>query len=266
MAHTLYENFVLENQFTDILETKLNTMNFMTLDTDLQSEAGMKKKINRYTYKGNVEKVAKGAKNTERGSVSFVGKEYEVIVKQQTFDYQDEDVMQDPLVVQVAMEGSATEMVNDLNNDFFTEIAKTETQHEHTGALSYDVVVDAIEKMNIEDETGLFLLIGNDLKAQIRKDPDFKSSRLGEILYNGQIGDISGVPVAVSKKVPENTAYLATKQAVKCFVKKNSEIEQDRDIETRTNTVVTRKVGLVALVDSTKAVKINLTPSRKVSK
>lgn len=260
MANTLYDNVVLESKINDILETKLNAQNFMTIDTDLQAEAGMKKRINAYTYEGNVEEVAKGAKNTLKGKVTFQGNDYEVKVKQQTVEIQDEDIMQDPLVVEVAMEGSAIEMVNDLNADFFTEIAKTTTQHEHTGDFSYDVVVDAIEKMNIEDETGLFLLVGNDLKAQIRKDEDFKASRLGEILYAGQIGDICGVPVSVSKKVPANTAFLATKEAVKCFVKKEAEVEQDRDIETRTNTFVTRKVGLVALVDSTKAVKINVTP------
>lgn len=262
MANVLYDNIVLESQLNDILETKLNAQNFMTIDGDLQSQAGMKKRINVYTYEGTVEEVAKGAKNTERGKVTFAGKDYEVKVKQQVFDYADEDVMQDPLVVQVGVKGVATEMINDLNNDFFNEIAKTSTLHNVSGALSYDAIVDAIEKMNIEDEAGLFLIIGNDLKAQIRKDEDFKASRLGEILYNGQIGDICGVPVAVSKKVPANTAFLATKEAVKCFVKKSSEVEQVRDAETRTNTVVSRKVGLVALVDSTKAVKITVSPSR----
>ena len=258
--NVVYANFVLENKFKDILETKLDSIKFMTVDTDLQGVEGMKKTINTYTYDGAVEAVAEGATNTTRGKVTFVDKDYDVIVKQQVFDYTDEQAMKDRNVVEVGVKGSAVEMINDLNNDFFTEIAKTSTLHTHTGALSYDVIVDAIEKMNIEDETGLFLLIGTDLKAQIRKDPDFKASRLGEMLYHGQIGDICGVPVAVSKKVPENTAYLATKEAVTCFIKKQNEVEQDRQKEKRINTVITRKVALVALTDATKAVKITVTP------
>lgn len=258
--NVVYDNFVLENKFKDILETKLDAIKFMTVDTDLQGVEGMKKTINTYTYDGAVEAVAEGATNTTRGKVTFVDQDYDVIVKQQVFDYTDEQAMKDRNVVEVGVKGSATEMVNDLNNDFFTEIAKTSTLHTHTGALSYDVIVDAIEKMNIEDETGLFLLIGTDLKAQIRKDPDFKASRLGEMLYHGQIGDICGVPVAVSKKVPANTAYLATKEAVTCFIKKQNEVEQDRQKEKRINTVITRKVALVALTDATKAVKITVTP------
>ena len=258
--NVVYDNFVLENKFKDILETKLDSIKFMTVDTDLQGVEGMKKTINTYTYEGAVEAVAEGATNTTRGKVTFADQDYEVKVKQQVFDYTDEQAMKDKNVVEVGIKGSATEMVNDLNNDFFTEIARTSTLHTHTGALSYDVIVDAIEKMNIEDETGLFLLIGTDLKAQIRKDADFKASRLGEMLYHGQIGDICGVPVAVSKKVPENTAYLATKEAVTCFIKKQNEVEQDRQKEKRINTVITRKVALVALTDATKAVKITVTP------
>ena len=254
--NVVYENFVLENKFKDILETKLDTVKFMTVDTDLQGVEGMKKTINTYTYEGAVEAVAEGAGNTERGKVTFVGQEYDVIVKQQVFDYTDEQAMKDKNVVEVGVKGSATEMVNDLNNDFFTEIAKTTTLHSHSGAFNYDVVVDAIEKMNIEDEAGLFLLIGNDLKAQIRKDEDFKASRLGEMLYNGQIGDICGVPVAVSKKVPAGTVFVATKEAVTCFVKKGVEVEQSRVANKRLNSIIPRKVNLVALTDSTKAVKI----------
>ena len=133
--------------------------------------------------------------------------------------------------------------------------------------MNYDTVVDAIEKMNVcEDETGLFLLIGNDLKAALRKDEDFKAARLGEMLFNGQIGSICGVPVVVSRKVPQGVAYLATKEAVKMFVKKSSEVEQDRDKERRINTYITRKVGVVCLVDDTKCVKINISGARKASK
>jgi hypothetical protein len=43
---------------------------------------------------------------------------------------------------------------------------------------------------------------------------------------------------------------------VRLFIKKGTEIEQERDANTRKNTVYTRKVALVALVDDRKLVKI----------
>lgn len=266
--NVLYDNFVLENKIKDILETTLNTVQFMTVDNQLEQSAGMIKYINTYEYDGAVQAVAEGATNTVRGKVSFTEKDYRVGVKQQVFDYTDEQFMKDPMVVEVGAKGMGTEMVNDMNNDFFTEIAKTTTLHS-APTFSYDTVVDAIEKMNVvENEAGLFLLIGNDLKSEIRKDADFKSARLGEILFNGQIGDICGVPVIVSKKVPANTAYLATKEAVTLFTKKGIELESDRDKERRMNTEISRKVCLVALTDATKAVKISIggTRTAKASK
>ena len=259
--HKLLDRKVVEDRIVDILETSLDTVQLMTIDNDLAQEAGMVKHINSYVYEGAVEAVAEGAGNTERGKVVVSEKEYRVQVKQQVFDYTDEQYMKDPKVVEVGAKGMSIEMKNDLNNDFFVEIAKTSTLH-NAQTFSYDTVVDAIEKMNLEDESGLFLLIGNDMKAMIRKDEDFKASKMGEILYTGQIGAIGGVPVIVSKKVPAKTVYLATKEAVTLFNKRGVELEADRQKEKRINTEITRKVCLVALTDATKAVKITISPAR----
>lgn len=256
MANTVYQNFVLESRLSDLLNTKLNTRSLMTVDNSLTESAGMIKKINTYTYTGKVEKLAKGAKNTIRGAVSYTPKQYEVEVSQQVFDYYDEEFMQDPKVVEMGMNGAATLMVNDMNEKYFAELKKATLSHSVKGAFNYDAVVDAIQLMNLEDEAGLFLIIGNDLKAEVRKDEDFKAARQGEMLFNGQIGSICGVPVLVSKLVPANTAYLATKEAVTLYTKKDSEVEQERQGEIRQNTVIMRKVNLVALTDATKVVKI----------
>ena len=254
--NVVFDNEVLENKIADTLETGLNAMSFMTVDRDLEQNAGMKKVIHTYTYEGAVEAVKEGQANTEKAKLTFVENEYEVQVKQEEFEYTDEQFMKDPMILEAGLKGAGTSMINDLNNDFFTEIAKTTTLSTYTGAIKYDDIVDAISKMNLEDEAGLYVLINPAQKAEIRKDADFKASRMGEIIHSGQIGDISGIPVAVSKKVPANTVFVATKEAVTCFVKKEVEVEQDRIKNRRLNSIIPRKVGLVALTDSTKAVKI----------
>ena len=160
--NVILDRKVVEDRITDILETSLDTVQLMTIDNDLVQGAGMVKNINTYEYQGAVEAVAEGATNTTRGKVVFTEKEYRVKVKQQVFDYTDEKYMKDPMVVELGAKGMATEMKNDMNNDFFEEIHKTTTLHS-ASKFSYDVVVDAIEKMNLEDEKGLFLLVGNDL-------------------------------------------------------------------------------------------------------
>lgn len=258
VKHTVYENFILESRLNDLLNTKLNTRSLMKVDTDLTEDAGMKKVVNVYDYDGVVQDVAMGEGNTQKGKVTFLPREYVVKVSQQTFEYYDEQAMQDPKIVDMGIQGGSQVMVNDLNSKFFAELKKATLNHEYPKAqdLSYDAVVDALDLINLEEEDNLVLIIGTDSRTAIRKDEDFKSARQGEILFNGQIGNIAGTPVVVSNLVEKNTAYLMEKGAVTLFVKKESEVEQERDAEIRENKVIMRKVGLVALTDATKVVKI----------
>lgn len=256
-THFLYSNEFLSSQYESILKTKINARTFMTIDNNLTENAGMIRKINKYTYAGQVEKLARGAKNTDakRGKVTVTSTPYTVAVNQQVFDYTDEDIMIDPNVVEVGLKGMAEVTANDFTAAYYAETKKASLSQEYPATgLNYDSIVDAIAKMKLEDESGLFLLINTAQKAEIRKDPDFKGARLGEILFNGQIGTITGIPVVVSKAV--ETPILATKEAVTLFVKKENEIEQDRDKEARINTVIARTVYICALTDATKIVKL----------
>ncbi len=255
-AHVLYENEVLENKMTDLVNTKLDCRSLMTIDYSLTTSAGLKKVVNKYTYAGKVEKLAKGAKNTTRGKVTFVPVEYVVARYQQTYDYNDMDVMQDPMVLDVASNGAATLMSNEIKDEYFTELAKISNSYNYAkGAKpNYATIVDALAELDQEVEDGMFILMGNDGRATFRKDPDFIASKQGEILYTGQFGSICGLPCLYSKKVPAGTIYVTEKPAIKFLVKKEGSIEQDRDIETKDNTVVYERHGLIALVDDTRSV------------
>ena len=255
MAIALYENFVLENKMTDLVNTNLDTNALFTTDTSLESEAGLKKIINKYTYSGTVEKLEKGAKNTTKGSVALVPTEYLVERYQQTFAYNDMDVMQDPNVLDVLTNGAATLMANHIRTQYFAELAKISNTSTYT-TLNYDTIVDALQTIGREVESDQFIIMGLDGKAAIRKDADFKASRQGEILYTGQFGNIAGVPCLFSTLVPAGTVYITAKDQVKLFVKKAGTVEQDRDIETKNNTVVYSRYGLMSLVDETKSIKL----------
>ena len=251
-TNTVYANKVIEAKAKDLLTTSVNTRNLMTVDTELAQEAGMTKTINVYTYTGEAQELAAGEGNTNRGSITYEGKDYTVKMVQQAFDYQDEDFMKDNTIVDNMLKGANQVMVNKMASDFYAEAAKaTLTQ---TGAISYDTVVDAIAKLNIEDESGLFIIITPEQKAAIRKDVDYKAARMGEVVYNGQIGTVAGIPVIVSKAA--GNAYVMSKDAIKLFMKKDLEIEQERNADTRTNSVYLRTAYLVALVDATKICKI----------
>lgn len=255
MAIALYENFVLENKMTDLVNTNANINALYTIDNSLALEAGLKKVVNKYTYSGTVEKLAKGAKNTVRGSVTLVPTEYVVERYQQTFGYNDMDIMQDPYVLDVLTTGAAQTMANEIREEYFAELEKI-SNSDTFETFGYDVVVDALAKIGREVENDQFIVMGLDTKAEVRKDADYKASRQGEILYTGQFGDICGVPCICSALVPEGTVYITAKDQVKFLVKKSGSVEQDRDIETKDNTVVYERHGLMALVDETKSIKL----------
>ena len=153
MANTGYENFVLESRLTDLLNTKMDTRSFMTIDDSLEGVPGMKKTINVYTFTGQVEKLEKGSGNSDRGAVSFSKKDYKVELEQQAFDYFDEEFMMDPNIVDMGLQGSAQLMINAANTKFFEELAKASLEHQYSDALKYDDIVDAIALLKLEDES-----------------------------------------------------------------------------------------------------------------
>lgn len=261
MAIQLYDNFVVENKITDTVNSLLDVNSLMTVDNTLTTDAGLTKKVHKYTYTGHVEQLAKGAKNTSYGEIAMTETDYTVKRYQQTYKFNDIDVMTDPFIQDVFADGAAKAMANEIRTEYFTEVAKISNSVTVSGDLTYDAIVDALQEIGVENEDNLFLIMGGDGKAAIRKDSDFIASRQGEILYTGQFGTICGVPCVFSKLVPAGKVYATKKDAVKFFVKREGTVEQDRDIETKDNTVVYERHGLIALVDDTESAIITFTPA-----
>lgn len=257
MAHTIYENEVLSNKVNDILKTQVNLNSYMTIDHSLAENAGMKKVINVYSSTGTIEELGMGEGNSTSLEVSFTPVEYEVKTYQGKFAFYDEQEMQDPMVVDVGLNHSADYMTNAFVDKAVAEFEKA-TLTAPASAWSFDAVVDAIAAMNLENESGLFLLVSPADKAAIRKALKDDLKYNSDIVTTGYIGSIANVPVIVTKAVPANKGYLATNEAVTCFIKKDTETEYLRDADKRNNTYWIRKVAVVALTDATKAVKINI--------
>lgn len=256
MAHTIYENFVLENKMEDLLTTAVDMNAYMTADTSLTENAGMKKKVNTYTATGNVQELGMGEGNTEDIEVSFITNEYEVGTTQGRTYYYDEQEMTDPYAIDVALKGLADIMTNDLTAKAIGEFKKA-TMVQYGATWIFDNIVDAIAKMNLEKEEGLFLLINPAQQAAFRKNLKDDLKYVEGFVRAGYIGTVCGVPVIISKAVPVGEAYLATREAITCFIKKGNEIEQERDANTRKNTIFARKVMLVALTNATKVVRLS---------
>lgn len=252
MANTVYDKKIIESVATDLLTTKVNTRSLMNVDTSLTEGSGMTKVINVYSYTGAAEELGAGEGNSTRGAVAPQTAEYKVKRVQANFDYTDEDFHADNNVVDFGVEGATNELKNKMNADFAAECAKATLSV--PGGLSYDTIVDAIAKLNIEDESGIFVVIPNEDKAILRKDEDYKTARMGEVVYGGQVGTICGLPVIASKAV--DAPYVMTKDAIKLFLKKDIEAGTQRDEDTCVNSVYVRAFYICALTDATKICKI----------
>ena len=257
--HTLYENFVLENKMTDLVNTNLDVNSLFTVDNSLATEAGLIKYVNKYTYAGEVEQLEAGAKNADekKGKVTYEQTPHTVKRYQHTFEYNDVDVMKDPYFLDVATTGASTVMANEIKDEYFDELAKV-TNTDTYDVLNYDRIVDALAAIGREVESDMFIVMGLEARRDIRKDEDFKASRQGEILYTGQFGTIAGIPCLFTKHkaCANGEVFITAKDQVKFFVKKDGSVEQDRDIETKDNTVVYERHGVMALVDETKSYKL----------
>lgn len=255
MSHKIYENFVLENKLEDLLITHLDLNQFATHDSSLVEAPGMKKIIHTYTSTGDVEDLAMGEGNTDGIVVSFSDEEYEVGTTQGRFSYYDEQEMTDPMVVDAGLDGLAKRMANDLTEKIVAEMDKANLLF--TGSnWEFGDFVDAIAMYPYEDENGLFCLINPAQKADIRKALADDLKYVEDFARTGYIGSVCGVPIYVSKAVPEGSAFLATKEAITIFTKKGAETEQERDANVRMNTVYARKVALVAITDKTRIIKM----------
>ena len=254
MANTVFNNKVIEAKAKELLTTAVNTRSLMTIDNSLTANAGMTKTINVYTYSGVVEELGVGEGNTGKGSITYEGKDYTVKMNQQRFAYYDEDFMKDNTIVDNMLKGANQQMVNKMTADFVAELDKATITHT-AATFGYDAIVDAISKLNIEDESKLYVLIPNEWKADLRKDADYKAAQMGSVIYNGQVGEVCGLPVVATKALTDK-AYVMTNEAIKCFMKKDVEVAQEREENERENIVYLRSAYVVALEDATKICEI----------
>ena len=260
-----YDNFVLENKIKSILDTKLDMNRFMTPDYDLVEEPGMTKKIHKYIGTGEVEDLERGAGNTKFVDAEFSEEEYVVSRTQGQAKYFDDDIMTDPVLIDAKVKYLAEGMVNDWTKKAIAEFQKSTNTATITD-WSFADFVDAISVYaeEHEDEDGLFFLVGMTAVPSIRKALNDNLKYVESYVRSGYIGNVAGVPIYMSKALDnmdedsegQPVGFLATREAVTAFIKKDVRVEQDRDIDKKENFIVADRYAVIALTDETKCVKL----------
>ena len=256
-----YANDIIENKLEEKLNTLLSMSNYLTVDTSLEGVDGMIKYIHTYKSTGGAQDVSEGSGNTTKMSIQYESVPYTCTTSQATFEYTDEQLAKDSFMIDAGVEDLAKAIANDYNSKAVAEVEKT-TNTVTTTAFSFDNFADAIALLGnggLEDseEAGFVALVNPATKAALRKALKDDLQYVEAFVRAGYIGSICGIPVYTCKDVSADTIDIFSPKAVTCFMKKDVETEQDRNIETRKNTIVARNVKVIALVDERYAVKIS---------
>ena len=259
MANVAYENFFLSNEVEDQYNSHLDLQSFCTIDNSLVGTPGMKRVINVYRATDGTEKLIMGAGNTKSIEVNFTDSEYEILLAQNRFQYYDEQAMRDPNLVPVGMKHAGTDMFNTVNADIFAEFNKTGLVVPAT-AFDFGAFVDAAAALNVEkvENLSLFGFVCPKDMAKVRKALKDDLKYVEAYVKAGYVGTVAGISLYTKADAEEGTIIVGTKDAVTIFNKKGTEVEQERDANTRQNSIYSRKYYLAALTDETKAVKITL--------
>lgn len=267
MANTVYPNFYLSNEVEDQFNSHLNLQQFCTVDNTLEGTAGMIRKINVYRATNGTEKLQMSKGNTKSIEVTYSDEDYTIELAQNRFKYFDEQAMTDPMLVPVGVRHMGTDMFNTVNDDIYGEFKKTKLSVTPT-KLDFGAFVDAVALLNIEGDnepsevaSQCFAFVSPADMAKLRKELKDDLKYVESFARTGYVGTVAGVNLYTKKDATAGTVVVATKKAVTIFNKKGTEIEQERDANTRENSIYSRKYYVVALTDETKAVKIVVTPS-----
>lgn len=257
MANIVYDNFVLSNEIEDQYNSHLDLQTFCTVDNSLVGTAGMLRKVNVYKATDGTEKLTIGNGNSKSIEVGFTPREYRILLAQNRFKYYDEQAMTDPQLVPVGTKHMGTDMFNTVNADIYAEFAKA-TQVVVVTEFNFDAFADAQSVLALEDLEGvsIFAFVSPTDVAELRKKLKDSLQYVEAYAKNGYIGTVAGVNIYTKKDAVTGSIYMATREAVTLFNKKGTEVEQERDPNTRENSIYSRKYYLAALTDETKDVKI----------
>jgi hypothetical protein len=233
------------------------------VDNSLEGVPGMKRRINVYSATDGTQKLGVGEGNTKSIEVSYVDKEYEILLAQNRFEYYDEQAMIDPMLVPVGTRHMGTDLFNTVNAEIYAEFNKATLAVTAT-KFDFDAFVDAQAKLNHEnlENVSIFGFVSPADMASIRKNLKEDLKYVEAFVKNGYVGTVAGINLYTKKDATPGTIVIGTKEAVTLFNKKGTEVEQpprdSNDANIRKNTILSRKYYFVALTDATKAVKITI--------
>lgn len=234
---------VMADAISAELPAKLATLGYIKVDTTLEGKAGNTITVPRFNYIGSA---ADLAENTE-GSVDVLSaKEVDYQIKKavKNVELTDESVLSgygDPVgEVQTQLKNSISDKID---NDVIS-LLKTDADcpniDESSSALTVSNLVKAVNDFEGENKgQEKYLLVSPEGLQNLMDDPNLtKSDTLTQgVMVEGAVAKIAGCYVVPSNKLyyggaagVTRNAYILTKEAVTAFLKRNVNLETERNV------------------------------------
>ena len=126
----------------------------------------------------------------------------------------------------------------------------------HTAAVTAEAIADAIGLFGEDLDEGMRVFINPKEYATIRKGAEFVAAANVQGAIGGSIGYIYNAAVVVSNRVPQGEAFIVKAGALGIELKRDTNVESDRDILRKTTVYAVDKHYAAYLRDKTKVVRI----------
>nr|DAR75619.1 MAG TPA: major capsid protein [Bacteriophage sp.] len=278
MAQTKIANLINPEVMGDMiaakLPKKLQVIPFAAIDRTLEGVPGNTIKVPSYTYIGDAEDVNEGV---EAGVVVLGTSTKTATIKKamKAVELTDEAVLSgygDP--VGNAENQLALAIAAKIDNDAMDALLKTNTRKfdSKTKAISYDVIVDAIDLFEEEVNTEKVMFVNPKQVTTLRKDPNFISADKypNNVVMTGEIGMIANTRIVATSKVALDTTSAfytcpiiklthddETEQdtaALTVYIKRDPNVEVDRKSLKRSTEISIDEFYTVAVSDDSKVV------------
>ncbi len=274
MAMTSIQDLVNPKVMADMIsakiEKKIVVAPFAKVDDTLVGVAGDTIVVPQYSYIGDASDVAEGDA-VETTTLVTRAKEATIKKAMKAVELSDEAVLSgygNP--IGETNNQLAAAIAAKVDNDAMEALLTAETVYEADGVISYDGIIDAIDKFGEETNCQKVIFVHPSQLTQLRHDEDFISAEkyTGNVLLSGEIGMIANTRVVPSKKVPlvdgqyvcpvvkiEGDAETEDETpALTIYLKRDTNVEMERQTLRRVTDISVDKFYTVVLSNAGKVV------------
>lgn len=269
MAQTKLSNLINPQVMGDMISASLpKAIKFSPLakiDNTLVGQPGNTITVPKFAYIGDAEDVAEGVAmgttvltaSSTTATVKKAGKAVEITDESALSGYGDP--------VGEANEQLLKSIAAKVDNDCVEALGSaTLTHDESLNTIGYPGIVNALDKFQEEDYEAKVLFVHPTQITELRRNTDFQDINKYPLqtVMTGVIGSIAGCQVVPTKKTPINdtahtyTNYIVKAGALTIYMKKNTEVETDRDILAKTTVISADEHYVAVLADDSKVIKV----------